>query len=532
MATLLRSILVILLAGTAVAASAQDHRLLPVEDPTSQAIVRLQQRGLLLRLHPTAAPYRFGEIREALAEVDESALAPEEARWVRLLHARLGPERPAGSAEAGLTLLGSTIVSTNERLDPVRYLDTGEPELQSGGLTFYPDWGLQLYTEAGPTVAQLGLRGGFLYKDDPDALPVVKRFMTRSEESYIGVHSRYATVYAGRYHQHWGVPGEPAVQISSNPRMYDHLSLRLGGDRLALRSILGELDSITLDDRYTGRVGDLREGGKRRFVAGHRFDWRPTRNFALSFVETALYSGTGATMSPHWLIPTINYIVEIDNQPKNVEVKGLIGGHIWWNLQGWTLHGHLLIDDVDLEQPDEPISAALTGSLTRAGLRPFGPDAALSSVDLSAELEVVTARTYNTHQIEGQYLYMMRGLATQFSDYILMRYQAALHLEGVVPGLTVQPELQLLWQGEEDIRNPFPDNDEAPAILDGTVERTARLGTRIHLQSDPRWWLSANLGVNRTWNDRHEAGADRTRFVGWIEGGVRLNLRTTFGLDL
>ncbi|GIV62275.1 MAG: hypothetical protein KatS3mg044_1141 [Rhodothermaceae bacterium] len=492
---------------------AQPNRFLPTGDVAYQYLNRLQRRGLLPSLHPTALPYRQGDVAAALDELDRNTLAPVEAHWVAMLEALLGRAAPGDDeAVAGLDLDAGLDAANTRRLDPLRPL--------GDAVHAYEHIALRFFLDDGPFVGQLGLRHDLYYDRDPDGLDAVKRLLTRSEESYAGWHTGPASIYLGRLAHHWGLPGETAVVLSDNPRSYDLIAFRLGGQRLSLRSLLGELDSITADGRYTGIAGDdsVRAGSERRYLAAHRFDWRPSENVLLSLMESALYSGAGSGLSLKYLNPLHPFLFVVDNRPKNDENNGLFAGLLWLRLGRVTVHGQLLMDDFDVLNATEPASFALAGSLVYTA-RTF---------DLGGTLDVIAARTYNTIQPEGRYLYLLRGLATQFSDYVHAALFADLY---PAPALTVSPRLHYLAQGERDIRQPFPRNEEqVPTLLDGTVEHTARAAVEVFYQHDPRWWLRVDLGVNVTKNRGAVRGHDETRFAGAVAFGLRLGLRRTFRL--
>ncbi len=507
------SLLLLTFFAFAGAARAQSNRLVPLEDPAYRYIERLQRRGRLLELHPTALPYRHAEIAAALRNVDRSALSPVEASWITQLDARF-PERSTGRDEAvlGVRLGGGASAANTRRRDALRPLGTDAHA--------YENALAQVFFEKGPFVAQLGARHDLYYDRDPDGLSPVRRLVARSEESYAGAHTPLASVYLGRFANHWGLPGGAGVVVSDNPRSYDQLNLRLGGPRLAIRSLLGELDSITADGRYTGIAGDDSvRASERRFFAAHRFDWRPTPNLVLSLMESAIYSGGNSGISLKYLNPVNPFFFVVDNRPKNDENNGAVAGLIWLHAGRFTLHGQLMFDDFDVLNGQEPASFAITGSLVYA---------ARADVDLGGGLEAVAARTYNTIQPEGRFLYLLRGLATQFSDYVHAHAFADLYL---VPDLTLTPRLDVLAQGEGDIRQPFPAKDaDVPGILTGTVERTVRTSVRLFFQRDPRWWVRLDLGVNFTKNKGSVKGADETRFVGLAEFGIRLTFDRNFKL--
>ncbi|MEM7788746.1 MAG: hypothetical protein AAF594_13580, partial [Bacteroidota bacterium] len=89
------------------AAAAQPARTVPVGDPAYAYVERLQRRGLLLDLHPTALPYTEAELTEALATLDGHALRGPEAEWAGLLRTRLGGAAPEADELALRAHLGA-----------------------------------------------------------------------------------------------------------------------------------------------------------------------------------------------------------------------------------------------------------------------------------------------------------------------------------------------------------------------------------------------------------------------------------------
>src|SRR5690606_18622619 len=112
------------------------------------------------------------------------------------------------------------------------------------------------------------------YEDDPDGLDVVNTSVyLRNQEAYVGASGRWAEAYLGTVARHWGLPSGEGLFVSQNPRPFDALTLRLGGERFAVRSVAAELDAALPDGRFTGRAGDLpRETALRRYLFAHRID--------------------------------------------------------------------------------------------------------------------------------------------------------------------------------------------------------------------------------------------------------------------
>lgn len=489
-------------------------RLLSVEDGTYEIIERLQRRGHLLELNPTTLPYTMGQIADAIDRVDWHILDATTRHWLELIEARLGRQyTEPGDLFVGAELRGGTRFTTSSRLDMLRPYGDDEPVL--------PFASIRGYAAGSLWAAQFGVTHDRSYHKDPDGISPMLRLEARNEENYIGFDTRLASLYAGRFTQHWSQASLPGMFISRNPRSYDQISLRIGTERLALRSIFGELDSMAPDESFDGR--SFEEGSVRRYVVGHRIDWRPSTRISVSFIETGLISSVSSGFSLKYLNPLQVFIFAIDNQPKNDENKGLVGGNLWMQFARTTINGQLLIDDVDLmSESGEPVSIALAGSIVQAGVAPW--------LDAGVSIDFVTARTFNTHQTEGQYLYLLRGLATNFSDYVRVGVFGDVYADHLARGLQFSPRADVLWQGEFDMRLPFPANEgEVEAILHGTAERTIRLSVPVRFQPVPYFWMSLDPGVNITANMDHVENARRTRFIGMASIGLRLSLDRVIG---
>lgn len=487
------------LVATPRAASAQEGRILPVEDPAYEWILRLQDRGFLTDLQPTALPYTVGEVRRALAApaIAGPGLDPVVRRWVALIAGRLG-EPGEGTR---LTWSAEPIVraSSHRRLDPLRKLGDRAHA--------YPAVLLSVAAGRNRVTAEASARVDAYYDLDPDGLDTALRAFARSENTYIAYESTHSALRLGRYANHWGLPGEPGLVLSSNARTMDAVTLRLGGRRLALRSVFAELDAITADGRFTGGAGDdsVASGFERRWLATHRIDWSPSRDLTISLFESVLFSGVGSGWSLKYLNPLQPAVLETDNRPKNDENNGLLGVAVWMRQNRARLYGQLIIDDFDFLHADERASFAATFSGRLVALRP--------DLDAGLEATAVASRTYNTFQPEGRYLFLNRGLATQFSDYVEVAAHVRAYADRLVQGLVLEPRVTGLWQGERDLRQPYLGSDnQFPALLVGTVERTLRIALRTAWEPSSTVRLVVDAGVNHVAAFGHRPGVDRTRF--------------------
>ena len=484
----MRPTLLLLTALLGFAPSAQPARTVPVGDALYDAVERMQRRGLLLGLHPTAQPYTEAEVAAALDTLPDS-LGGVTAEWARFLRRRLPAAVPGpGELAVRADLSAGLHASTSARLDPLRPLSAPRSVALGGG-ALYTDADAHVALGTDRLVAQLGVRHALYDNDAPDGYDLVNRAMMRNEEGYVAYRSPLADVAAGRVRTHWGRAGRDALSLSANPPPFDALHLRLGGPRLAVRGVIGQLDSALPDGTFSGTVGE-RPGDRPnseprvdRFFAAHRFDWRPSRRVALTVLESAVYSGANADLSLAYLVPTQAFAFLVDNTPKNVENNGAVGAMLWAQWRRWTVHGEAFVDDLDVVSGSEPAAAALTGSLTWAGL---------PRADAEVGLTAVTARAYGSPQPEGLYAYALRGLGVEFNDYVHLRARSDVY---AAPGLTVSPQVHALWQGAQTPEAPYPDN-AVGTVLTGEVRRTLRLAVAGRYDRDPRWWARADVGLN------------------------------------
>lgn len=484
----------------------QQHRILALSDPAYHLIERLQQRGYLLELPATELPYTSGAILQAIAGIDSTGVDPQVSTWTRMLYRHLGELRTADQPLFDITGTAGIESASHRRMAPLRPLEDA---------ALYSNAEIQIQMEHNRFMAHLGLRHDNYYDRDPDGLDAVNRIQTRSNFSYLAFNSPFFSAHLGRIPTHWGPFQTTAPLLSDNPLTFDQLQLRFGTEKLSFSSVLGELDSITSDGRFTGTAGaDSVRGNERRYVAAHRLDWRPTPHFSLTLLESILFSGVGTGPSLKFLNPLHPYIIAVDSPPKNDENNGLVGLMLWGQSYPFTLYTQLMIDDFDFINASEPTGFAWASSVRIANLLP--------STDAGLALDIVSIRAYNAPQPEGRYVYLGRGLAAPFNDYVQLSAFADLYLDALWNGLTLSPRVQYLAQGEGLINQPYPGN-EVKTILNGTIERTVRFGLEVVLAGSPHYWLEADLGVNRIRNRFGVTDSNTTLFVGQVRAGLRIS---------
>ncbi len=503
---------VMLMAVGATQALAQHAALVPAEDPVYDVIDRMQRRGYFRELNPSVRPYTVEEIRSALSKVDPTTLQGPAADWYAQLDARFGTPTDEDAVLGRYSVQGRLFQSSSRRQDALRPLDP--TPFVDPGVDFRAALGWQQW------VASAGVTFDLYYDRDPDGLDVVNRFFMRGEDSYLGFSSRFFTAHLGRFGTHWARVGQEAVLIGNDARQYDRLQLRIGTDRISLRSVYGELDNLDERGRFSGR--GFREGSTRRYVFAHRLDWRPHDRWTFTLTEGDLVSGQNAGLSLKYLQPFHLPIFESDNTPKNYENNLMVGGGLQYHGNRFMFTVQGIIDDIVVfdrkELKEEGKLEPATGQLTAMAT----VSEVLRNIDFGWQGALVSSLSYRTDQKEGQWTYAQRGLASLFADYVHTRVFADWYADDVLPGLTLSPGLDLLFQGRGDYRDDFiekyEDGRTLPNVLSGLESTTLRPSVRVDYRahrfrmrqdggvSSVEFGVKADLGVNATWNERHVAG--------------------------
>lgn len=492
----------LLVAGSSVT-QARQAPYVAVDDPMMPFVEAAVLEGLAPGWNPNSWPVSQQHL---VSWLQESA---ETSHWLNGTSKRLLQRLPQ---PGGLTdhvhtdLRAGARLATQDRRGLVHYQEMDE-------LSWQPMLLSRTWFQAGSWTASLGLRFDRYYEVDPDGMDAAHRWLSRAEDAYIARNGQWVDFFFGRMGRHWGAQGGDGLQLSQNPRPMDHMSLRLGGDRLFIESVLAELDSFTGDERATGTAGadSVRSGSIRRMLAAHRLSLAITDRWTVGLSHSTLYSGQNAGFSFKFANPFNVALYEIDNRPKNDENNGMVSAFFAYRGTRSLAHGELLLDDVDVLNGSEPASIAATVSVRRSALMP----------DVSGGLKatVVTARTYNSEQTTGQLSYLGRGIGTQFADYVHVRGHADWMR---FPGWILRAGVDVLRQGEADFRGPLPDFDAA-TLLTGTPETTIRPFMRIMGLSATGLDVAAEAGWNTMSDYLHRSGVSRSELTASVSISYRVS---------
>jgi hypothetical protein len=538
-------------AVSGVAQAQQDSRVLSLYDRQSyEYIKQLQDRGHLLELHPTDMPYRYDELHEALEGVTEYEFSGVQAQWIRHLRDRIGLN---ASEKPVLDLRGGSYLQANNSERDHMYRPSADiayvwPMIELAPGIRYQGWVVQAHAR-------------FEYYEDRniDGLDAVNRFWVRNEETYAGFSNEFLEVYGGRVLNHWGVYGQSSGLLSDHSVSYDQVKINVGTKHLQLSSVMGYLDNLKSDDVFNG---DTREDpmSVKRYLFAKRLDWRPREHLMFSYRESLIFSGWDAVPQPKYMLPGYIGFFQADNAPQNDFINYLTGIAFWGQFGGGrvhgdgfaksgaksqsssqnilTLHTEVIIDDIIFFRERRGIDERSNFNVF------FNAAYALSQRPLTLQLnaEMVSSQSYNTDQAQGRYLYLGRGIATQFNDYVFGEFRTQLFLDGKLQGLRVSPYLGGLLQGEqvidkEFIGSPLTQKDKDPDelepvpnfVLSGVVQETFRAGVEwVYYSPAERgwkkgWWLRGDVGLNVMRNLGNVEGNDQTRPVGMIELGVQFD---------
>lgn len=481
---------------------AQNTRILPVTDISYSYIKQLQTRGILMELNPSSYPYTYYEIEKAVDKVETEKLSDLEYNWLERIRERIG------DSNLSFELTQNSSFSDTKRLDVLRP--------KSKKLFAFPLVQFNGFISNKGFTANVGMTHSIYYDQDPDGLDTADRLYFRPEDIYVGYQGEGLSIYLGRYAHHWAPYGESSTILSDNARSFDHFYLKYKYRNISFESILGELDNLDENGTFSGT--GITENSQRRYFAGHRIDWRPRKNFQLTYFESIIYSGFNSGISPKYLNPLMLFSMLSSNYPINDDINLLMGGSIWWKLERVTLNGQLLLDDIHFLDNDEVATFSLFSSAVIPELK--------DNLDIGFEFEAVAYQTYNAPQPGGRYLYLRRGLATQNTDYVLGKVYTNIYLEKYISGLTLTPNLTYYLQGEQVINQEIVREKDNGSLIDiiltGEVEEKLRGGLKIFYNPHPDFWLEMDAGYNQVSSFNNIPGASNDRFATILTIGFRL----------
>jgi len=496
-----------LLAGLLLSAAPlrAQRALLPLDDVAYTYIDALQARGQLRDLPVIERPYTVGAVRAAVATARGSLRDAGTTRWLRAIEDAADKYAPgitnADSGAFSASLAGYTVAQTSGTRDL----------MQSDRVnTTAPGFTVRALLQSGPFTGAMRVIADRRMRVDPEYFGRRDRVLSsRTEDGYIGLGSKFASLEVGRIGRSWALPGQLGLMLSNGAYTYDHLHARIGTDKLHLSSVIARLD----DEFLNFGTDTLAQ----RYFTAHRFGIS-LGGFEAGISESIVYGGFARGFRPSLANPVSPIFLSQYSEGDKVNV-GFGADALWRAKNGVMLGGQLFLDDFQIDTCDlcgEPpgIAAALTldGLPLVAGTRAF------------ASYTRVNSLTYRAPDRFERYTSRTVGLGQRNSDFDEVR--AGVDVGPLLPA-PVRVYVAYRRQGAGDYREPYPaeaDRSRWPTIFEGVVVQTLRAAASSAFRVGSGIEVTTDAGVNRSRNDLRVRGAERTRF----EGRVRVALEPSW----
>ena len=476
-------------------------------------------RGTLKNLSPLIQPYRRIDVARALREAEaERELTLAEEEWLELLEREFQQElillaEGSNDFRFSAELIGGMKALTHTHRDPLR------PE---GDESLFVTGEIAFYGEAPALAAALWGRWDNHYLNDPQfpnqraiefraCDPVFDVCAYRIEEAYAELQLPYARLFFGRMYRNWGLPGNDGLQLSSYSYSYDHIGYRFGSERISMTGLFTPFNDFP--------------GDTARYFSAHRFDWMIRDNLMVTLGESVVYGGENRRIDFSLTNPF--GIWEISGSSGNNERNSLGFFELWWRpFSALVTYGALLIDNTSVGDEDVGKTSglnqyAVAGGVQLPGLTP--------SVGLRLDFNVVSALAYRSRvAFYEYYTFDNLGLSRDVTDAIILDLEADWFARR---GLVLKPGLEIMWRGEDDLRDPFPEDafTGRDPLLVGLVETTVRpvIGGRwTYPRSDMPWKgltldLRWDLGLNFVKNKDNQPADWDAEAVGSIVLDIR-----------
>ena len=479
---------------------------LPLDDIAYTYIDALQARGQLRELPIIERPYSVGAVRAAVRAARDARTDGRYARWLDAVDAAVEKYAP------GVTLSDSGVFVVSLGAYAVGQTSGQRDLLQSNRVnTLAPGFTVRALLQSGPFTGALRVVGDRQMRVDPEYVGRQDRAISsRTEDGYLGVASKFATLQVGRVGRSWALPGQLGLMVSNGAYTYDHLYLKLGTDKLHLSSIVARLD-----DEFVNFSTDTLA---QRYFTAHRLGVK-LGSVEAGISESVIYGGIGRGFRPSLANPTAPLFLAQYADGEFINV-GFGADALWRHSNGMMVGGQIFLDDFQIDRCKlcgEPpgIAAAVTadGIPIAGGARAF------------VSYTRVTALTYRAPNRFERYTTRAVGLGQRNSDFDEVR--AGVDVGPALPA-PVRVYLAYRRQGEGDYRDPYPPFAAQltwPLIFEGVVVKTLRLAASTAARVGSSVEVTADAGVNRTGNDRRVRGASATRF----EGRVRVAIEPRWG---
>jgi hypothetical protein len=234
----------------------------------------------------------------------------------------------------------------------------------------------------------------------------------RVNDAYMNLNFKNFTFFIGRTSRNWGPVGQYSLLLSNHPYTYDHLFFSYANKWLKLSLIFSQLESLNAlgydkPDRYPDSLTVY--SNARKFLVGHRLDFRILDNLQLAFSEMTIYGGEDRDID-HWFLNPMTFFYGLqrnDRKPNN----GNWSVDVFYKpVKKLTLYGQLFIDDFIVNnEPGQNDRARFDDRLAvYASVR--SGDLPLRGLNAEVSYNRVWNRTYQSRWTYENYHYRELGL--------------------------------------------------------------------------------------------------------------------------
>jgi len=460
----------------------------------------LQVRGYMGELNRSVRPYRRAEVAGSVSRLSRRSarMSEVEEGWLELLKEEFKEDilflKDGGRHNRIYYVRGIARESADVRGDngDSDYFFSGEALLRFSSLVF----------SSRITIDQ-SLFDAPNYMGRKDI-----SLASRVEDSYLMTGLPAVSLFYGRTDRTWSPFPDMSLLLSENPFSYDHLFLRIGGKKLALRGLVARLSDTP--------SGVLATEGEQRYLAAHRVDFRLGDWIQMGIFESVVYGGKGKGLDLAFSNPFSPYII-IENGSSR-QANSFIGCDLF--LTPWkrlTVSTQLLIDDVKLSLFGKPVFYGKEVEPDEFGFAvgstfsdPFGLENSL----VSGRYLRISNYTYNTLDPVERYLQEGVNIGSRFGndmDHLMFGIDYFPLRSWIITATTAFQR-----KGEGRVTETFP-AEFARAdypFPSGTVEKTLAADIDIRFQPSVSWVMHAGVGLEDVRNEDNVDGVDKRRMRG------------------
>lgn len=490
----------------------QNARLLDLDNERAYRLIELiKERGYLVDLNPVKLPYTVQQINKGLSELSSQELSELEREWVYQLKEEVAfsEEELSGEYLIQPYVLAASEINNTDRKNVYR------PRKEE--LSVWPYVDIGSFGDFGNFTIKANVHFDLYYEFGLDGIDPTNRLYIRNENAYVGYKSKYFSSYLGRIESSWGQFNRNSTFLTPNAVPFDQFQFTLGTNKISFNSLNGILDNADGDGNYDGNTVGDRSNSKRRYLSLKSVDWMVNKHLFLSFKEGILYSGENVNMNARYMVPSFLFFFLEAAAPRDQTENLFIGGSIWYNYNNFTLYFDAMLDDLIGNRKGRGISEKNNFGIVANASYSF----INKPIKLNLDSELFTYQVYNTDQADGRYLYLGRGIASQYNDYTFSELKLDYFMDNILKGLTLSPYFGFLKQGEQminqDFQSEYPNGRSYEYVLTGTVETTRRAGIEVYYAPVSFFRLKSDLGYNFVSNKNNIENASESRFSSMFE---------------